>query len=147
VDLPNAPGDLILLRWFWAIARDDRPWGGTDPPAVVYSYAPGRGSEHASALLKGFRGILQTDGYVAYKSVAGSTGIGDSTGATARASRWRTVGRIAAGGSSTSPRRRRAREALQRIAALYDIEAEVRGKAPRSARPPGRFARSRWSPR
>ena len=28
--------------YFWAIARDDRPWGGRDPPAVVYSYAPGR---------------------------------------------------------------------------------------------------------
>jgi transposase len=23
--------------YFWAIARDDRPWGGTDPPAVVYT--------------------------------------------------------------------------------------------------------------
>ena len=29
--------------YLWAIARDDRPWGGTDPPAVVYTYAPGRG--------------------------------------------------------------------------------------------------------
>jgi hypothetical protein len=29
--------------FLWAIARDDRPWGGTDPPAVVYAYAPGRG--------------------------------------------------------------------------------------------------------
>jgi len=26
--------------FFWAIARDDRPWGGTDPPAVAYTYAP-----------------------------------------------------------------------------------------------------------
>jgi hypothetical protein len=25
----------------WAYARDDRPWGGTDPPAVAYVYAPG----------------------------------------------------------------------------------------------------------
>ena len=66
--------------YFWAIARDDRPWGGSDPPAVVYSYAPGRGSEHASALLKDFRGILQTDGYVAYKSVAGSPGGGRRDG-------------------------------------------------------------------
>jgi transposase len=30
--------------FLWAIARDDRPWGGSDPPAVVYSYAPGRGA-------------------------------------------------------------------------------------------------------
>jgi len=27
--------------YFWAMARDDRPWGGSQPPAVVYSYAPG----------------------------------------------------------------------------------------------------------
>ena len=33
--------------YMWAIARDDRPWGGSDPPAVAYSYAPGRGGEHA----------------------------------------------------------------------------------------------------
>jgi hypothetical protein len=30
----------------WAIARDDRPWGGTDPPAVVFHYAPGEGAKH-----------------------------------------------------------------------------------------------------
>src|SRR5277367_4317087 len=57
--------------YFWAIARDDRPWGGGDPPAVVYNYAPGRGHIHANALLGGYRGILQCDGYAAYKKVAG----------------------------------------------------------------------------
>ena len=49
--------------YMWAIARDDRPWGGSDPPAVAYSYAPGRGGEHAVKLLDGFNGILQVDGY------------------------------------------------------------------------------------
>lgn len=39
--------------YFWAISRDDRPWGGLDPPAVVYTYAPGRGGEHCTALLCG----------------------------------------------------------------------------------------------
>ena len=39
--------------YFWAIARDDRPWRRRDPPAVVYTYAPGRGGEHAAALLDG----------------------------------------------------------------------------------------------
>lgn len=28
--------------YLWTIARDDRPWRGTDPPAVAYLYAPGR---------------------------------------------------------------------------------------------------------
>jgi hypothetical protein len=31
-----------------------RPWGGLDTPAVVYTYAPGRGAEHATALLAGY---------------------------------------------------------------------------------------------
>jgi len=55
--------------YFWAVARDDRPWGGRDPPAVVYTYAPGRGHHHAQALLGGYRGILQCDGYRAVKSL------------------------------------------------------------------------------
>jgi transposase len=49
--------------YFWAIARDDRPWSGKDPPAVVYTYAPGRAHAHGVALLSTFRGILQVDGY------------------------------------------------------------------------------------
>jgi transposase len=53
--------------YLWAIARDDRPWGGADPPAVAYSYAPGRGAQHAVKLLAGFSGVLQVDGYAAYR--------------------------------------------------------------------------------
>jgi hypothetical protein len=31
--------------YFWSIARDDSAWrGGTGPPGVVYTYAPGRGA-------------------------------------------------------------------------------------------------------
>ena len=56
--------------YFWAVARDDRPWGGADPPAVVYSYAPGRGQEHNDQLLGAYRGILQCDGYATYKKLA-----------------------------------------------------------------------------
>ena len=29
--------------YFWAVARDDRPWGGVDPPAVAFAYAPSQG--------------------------------------------------------------------------------------------------------
>jgi transposase len=44
--------------YLWVIARDDRPWQVGAPPAMVYNYAPGRGAEHAVALLKGFTGVL-----------------------------------------------------------------------------------------
>ena len=56
--------------WLWALARDDRNWGGADPPGVVYFYAPGRGGEHAERFLDGFKGILQVDGYAGYNRLA-----------------------------------------------------------------------------
>lgn len=49
--------------YLWAMARDDRPWGGGDPPGVVFTYAPGRAGAHADRLLTGFDGVLQVDGY------------------------------------------------------------------------------------
>ena len=54
----------------WEIARDDRPWAGPDPPAVVYLYAPGRGAEHAIRPLAEFKGVLQVDAYAAYNALA-----------------------------------------------------------------------------
>lgn len=107
----------------WAIARDDRPWGGTDPPAVVFHYAPGRGAEHVKALLAGYRGILQCDGYGAYKALAAS---GDGI---TLAFCWSHVRRefIELAKGKAAPV---ATETLQRIAALYAIEAEMRGKPP-----------------
>ena len=109
--------------YFWTLARDDRPWGGTDPPAVLYSYAPGRSAEHAVALLKGFAGVLQTDGYAAYQGLTSRDG-----SAVTLAHCWAHVRRkfydIAQG--SPSPI---AAEALRRIAVLYEIEAEIRGQS------------------
>ena len=55
--------------YFWAIARYDQSWGGTDPPAVVYTYAPGRGGEHFEKLLANYRGVVQCDGYAPYKKL------------------------------------------------------------------------------
>ncbi len=51
-------------------ARDDRPWGGTDPPGVAYVYAPDRTAGRPIAHLCGFAGVLQVDGYAAYESLA-----------------------------------------------------------------------------
>ena len=109
--------------YFWAVARDDRPWAGSQPPAVVYSYAPGRGHIHANTLLGGYRGILQCDGYAAYKKLGGSKSVDPSI---TLAFCWSHVRRgfydLA---KAKAPI---AMEALQRIAALYAIEARVRGK-------------------
>ena len=105
----------------WAYARDDRPWGGPAPPAVAYVYAPDRKAERPIAHLKGFRGILQVDGYAGYRALA-------ETGHVQLAFCWAHVRRpfyeIAAGGDAPI-----ATEALKRIADLYAIEAEMRGRS------------------
>src|SRR5277367_6299964 len=110
--------------YFWTIARDDRPWGGSTPPAVVYSYAPGRGHIHADALLGGYRGILQCDGYAAYKKFAGPAR--DAQRVTLVFC-WSHVRRGFYDLAKTKAPI--ATETLQRIAALYEIETRVRGKS------------------
>lgn len=132
-----APGrGRTKTGYAWAIARDDRPWGGSDPPAVVFHYAPGRGKEHAKRLLGGYAGLLQCDGYAGYKSLSS----GDANGPTL-AFCWAHVRRefydLAKG--RTAPI---ASEALRRIAELYAIEAEIRGKPP-DMRREARQARSK----
>jgi transposase len=110
--------------YFWAMARDDRPWAGREPPAVVYSYAPGRGHTHANTLLGGYRGILQCDGYQAYKKLAGPKAAETSV---TLAFCWSHVRRGFYDLAKTKAPI--AVETLRRIAALYEIEARVRGKS------------------
>ena len=108
--------------YFWAMARDDRPWGGTDPPAIAYSYAPGRGAVHALKLLDGYRGIVQCDGYAAYKTIADKAPGETITLAFCWAHLRRHFFDIAKGGDAPI-----ASEALERIAVLYAIEKTIRG--------------------
>ena len=112
--------------YFWSIARDDRAWrGGTGPPAVVHTYAPGRGAEHAMALLAGYRGIVQCDGYAAYKQLANRGRAGNAVILAFCWAHWRRrFYEIAKGGGAPI-----AEEALRRIAGLYKIEAQIRGNS------------------
>ena len=116
--------------YLWAIARDDRPWAGPDPPAVAYLYAPGRGAEHAIRPLAGFTGVLQVDAYAAYQALAEPARDG---GPVTLAYCWSHVRRrfyeIAQGGDAPV-----AEAALERIAALYRIESTIRGDAPERRR-------------
>ncbi len=104
---------------FWAYARDDRPWGGTDPPTVVYVYAPDRKAERPITHLAGFRGILQVDGYVGYRKLAEGNAV---TLAFCWAHVRRRFYELTAAGSAPI-----ASEALARIAELYHVEADIRG--------------------
>ena len=108
--------------YFWAIARDDRAWSGSDPPAIAYSYAPGRGAVHALKLLDHYYGIVQCDGYAAYKTIAATAPGETITLAFCWAHLRRRFYDIAEGGNAPI-----ASEALERIAALYAIEKTIRG--------------------
>jgi transposase len=51
----------------WVYTRDDRPWGGPDPPAAVYFYSPDRKAERPASHLERFHGVLQVDGYAGFE--------------------------------------------------------------------------------
>jgi transposase len=116
----------------WCYARDDGPFGGKAAPAVLYCYSPDRKGEHPRAHLASFHGILQADGY------AGYAGLYDR-GVT-EAACWAHARRnfFDVHAATQSPL---ALEALQRIAALYAIEATIRGQPP-DARLAARIAQS-----
>jgi transposase len=107
--------------YFWTIARDDRPWGGSSAPQVVYRYAASRAGLNAKDLLANYRGIVQCDGYAVYKGL-------DQTRITL-AFCWAHLRRkffdIADKGPAPI-----AEEALVRIAALYAIDKTIRGSPP-----------------
>jgi len=105
----------------WAYARDDRPWGGTDPPGVAYVYAPDRKAERPIAHLAGFKGVLQVDGYGGYRVLAER---GDGELAFCWSHVRRRFYELAAAGSAPI-----ASQALEHIAGLYRIEAEIRGRS------------------
>ena len=113
----------------WAYARDDRPWQGTDPPGVAYVYAPDRKAERPIAHLDGFTGILQVDGYGGYRALAERNSV---TLALCWAHVRRRFYELAAAGPAPI-----ASEALQRIAELYRIEDDIRGR-PADERSKGR---------
>jgi transposase len=110
--------------YLWAIARDDRPWGGREPPAVAYTYVPGRGADHAARLLAGFSGTLQVDGYAGYDRQGDAKRPG---GPLVLAYCWSHFRRrfydIAKAGNAPI-----ANEALTRIGDLYAVEADIRGR-------------------
>ena len=50
----------------WTYVRDDRPFGGADPPAAVFFYSPDRAGIHPEQHLAGYCGILQADAYAGF---------------------------------------------------------------------------------
>lgn len=117
--------------YLWAVLRDDRGWGGTAPPGVVFHYRPGRKGEYADEILTGFNGTIQVDAYGAYTHLATPKRTG---GDPLRLAFCWAHGRrklIKAKPKKGSPI---VDEALVRIAALYKVEDSIRGSEPHQRR-------------
>lgn len=106
----------------WVYAREQRGWSGPDPPAAVFVYAPDRKAERPEAHLAWFKGVLHVDGYAGFEKL---TAKGDIVLAACWAHTRRKFYEVAE--AENTPM---AHEALRRIAALYAVEAEVRGQSP-----------------
>jgi transposase len=105
----------------WTYVRDDRPAGDATPAAVWFAYSPDRKGEHPQAHLGNFTGTLQADGYAGFDAVY-------ETGRIQEAACWAHVRRKFYD-LNLAHRSPVAAEAIERIAALYAIEKEIRGHA------------------
>ena len=125
----------------WGYVRDDRPFGGPDPPAVAFFYSPDRSGEHPERHLAGFAGILQADAYAGFNRLyapearAGADPRGRLLGA-------RATQTVRARGGQQGADRGRGGAADRR--AVRDRARASTASLPRSAWRSGRSGRSRW---
>jgi len=121
----------------WVYVRDDRPFGGADPPAAVFYYSRDRCGEHPQAHLANYTGILQADAYGGYTQLYES---GRSPGPIIEAACWAHSRRKffeLADLAAAAQRRAKGKtqevvsplalEAVQRIDALFSIERDING--------------------
>lgn len=116
----------------WTYVRDDKPFGGPDPPAAVYYFSPDRTGEHPQAHLARYHGVLQADAYSGYNALYAGDRPG---GAITEAACWAhgrrkffVLADVAA--KAQDPRivlSPIALEAVQRIDAIFAIEREING--------------------
>jgi transposase len=109
--------------YLWCYAVDDRPWCGPSNPAVAYIYTEDRRNARPAEHLAHFSGVLQVDGYGGFKRLASDRADASIQLAFCWAHMRRDFFQFHA--STKSPL---AAEVLARVAALYAIEAEVRGR-------------------
>jgi transposase len=119
----------------WVYLRDERPHGGPAPPAVLYRYTPDRKGEHCRAELANFTGWLHADGYSGFAKMYEIAGANGETLPVHGPPRVVEVGcwsHVRRGffdelKSSGSPI---AKEALDKIGVLFDIERPIAGAPP-----------------
>jgi transposase len=118
-----APGNgKTKTACLWTYVRDDRPGGDTTPAAVWFAYTPDRKGIHPQTHLAHFKGVLQADAYAGFNALF-------DDGSISEAACWAHARRKFYDLHDSRPSALTT-EALRRIAELYAIEAEIRGKPP-----------------
>jgi transposase len=122
----------------WNYVRDDRPFGGADPPAVVFRYSRDRRGEHPQAHLATWSGILQADAFAGYNELYAAdrkAGLILEAGCFAHARRKffeladvEGAARKKSRGEKTGQIYPIALEAVQKLDALFEIERTINGK-------------------
>ena len=123
----------------WNYVRDDRPFGGCDPPAVIFHYSRDRRGEHPQAHLASWSGILQADAYAGYGELyapARQPGPILEAGCFAHARRKFFELADVEGAARKKSRGEKAKhvypialEAVQKLDALFAIERTINGKS------------------
>jgi len=120
----------------WVYLRDERGHGGSTPPAVLYRYTPDRKGEHCRKELADFTGWLHADGYAGFGRLYEIAGMKASDAAlvqgpprVAEVGCWSHV-RRGFFDEWTEHKSAIAKEALDRIGALFDIERPIAGSPP-----------------
>jgi len=133
-----AKGKCVTGR-IWTYVRDDRPFGGTGPPAAMFYYSRDRKGEHPKMHLAGYAGILQADAYDGYNQLYLA---GRDPGPIREAACWVHARRpfFAMADLEENARRRVqgkkeialspiAIEVVRRIDALFEIERSINGRS------------------
>ena len=111
--------------YFWVLARDDRPWRAARRRQWCTAMHRGAAAITPQPCCRGYTGVLQTDGYAGYRSLADPKRPGGPATLAFCWAHWRRQFFDLA----KSPPAPIATEALKRIAELYQIEAEIRGNS------------------
>jgi transposase len=107
----------------WTYVRDDRPFGGADPPAAAFFYSPDRGGKHPEGHLASYAGLMQADAYSGFNRLYETS---RRPGPIIEASCWAHARRkfFDLARINKAPI---AIEAVERIDALFAIEREING--------------------
>ena len=110
----------------WTVVRDDRPFGGPDPPAAAYFYSPDRSGTHAQTWLTSYTGIVQADAFSGFGRLYEPR---RQPGTIVEAACWAHARRkfFELADLQKAPI---AIEAVSRIDAIFAVEREINGRAP-----------------